>query len=253
MKRIRAYIIVLLITPVILLSWLMLTDSGLNWTYQNVASFLPADLNINKLEGRLIGPVTIKGFNYKNDGTLINAEQITVDWLPTALLAANINISQLHVKSLDIVLPATGNTGHIDKPSDKQTFILPEISLPWRLLLKNAEVDNLNLKQNDQQFHVNKIKLNATSLFSKININQLSINADTFMIDIQGKLQPVRDYRHDLNINWQLTLPSSEVIKGKGQLTGNMQTTRIQQTLSGPLKLKLDAKLNDLLNPLIPT
>ena len=248
MTRLRKLIIVLLLLPGIFLGWLTMSENGLKWAYQQAELYLPVELSFDKLEGRLIGPLTVTGFNYKQQGIDIHADQITVDWLPTALLAANINLSQLHVKSLDIALTDTEKTEQL--PAGKQPLKLPDISLPWRLLLKNAEVDNLNLKQNDQQFHVDKIKLNATSLFSKINIKQLSINADAFMIDIKGKLQPVGDYRHDLNINWQLTLPSSEVIKGKGQLTGNMQTTRIQQTLSGPLKLTLDAKLNNLLNQL---
>ena len=250
MKRLRLLILLLLLIPVLFLVWLTATEHGLNWSYQQVESYLTTELSINKLEGRLIGPVTITGFKYQQDGTVISAQQIKADWLPTDLLAANINISQLHIQSLKIVLPKTDESEQTHAAETKQEIKLPEISLPWRLVLKGAEIDGLNVIQNDQVFRLNKVTLNATTLFSKINIKQLSINADTFAVDINGTLQPVRDYGHDLNLGWQFTLPSGEVLKGKGQLAGSIQQTRLQQTLSGPLQLTFDATLTDLLKSL---
>ncbi len=75
----------------------------MNWVYHRVESYLPENLSVQKLEGSLLGPVTVNGFKYQQDGTVIKAEQITLNWQPTALLAANINVSQFHIKSLDIV------------------------------------------------------------------------------------------------------------------------------------------------------
>ncbi len=250
MKRLRLAILLLLLVPILFLGWLTFTENGLNWAYQQAELYLPAELNVDKLEGRLIGPVTIKGFEYQQEGTAISADKITADWLPTALLAANINISQLHIQSLKIVLPKTSEAEQAAAAKTKQEIKLPEISLPWRLLLKDAVVNGLSVSQNEQVYKLNKVTLNATTLFSKINIKQLSITADTFAIDIKGKLQPVSDYRHDLNLNWQLTLPSSEILKGEGKLAGSIQKTRVQQTLTGPLQLTLDAQLTDLLKQL---
>ncbi len=137
--------------------------------------------------------------------------------------------------------------------------------MPLRLALTNAEIDGLSVRQNvqrqkdqsqidreqnDQILKLNKIKLNATSLFSKVDIKQLTISADAFNIEIKGKLQPTNDYHHDLAINWQFTLPSKEIAKGEGQLTGNTKSTHITQNLSGPLQLTLDATLKDLLEQL---
>ena len=250
MKRLRLIISAALIIPAMFFAWLTVTENGLNWAYQQAELYLPVKLNINKLEGRLIGPVTVKGFEYQQDGMSINAQQITLDWSPAALLAANININQLHIQSLAIVLPNTAETEQTQTQASRQTITLPEISLPWRLLLKDVEVDSLSVQQDEQVFKLNKIKLNATTLFSKINIKQLSIDAETFSLVMKGKLQPTRDYRHDLDVSWQFTLPSSEVIKGKGQLTGSMQKTHIIQTISEPLQLALDVTLINLLDQL---
>ena len=248
MKRVRLFIVVLLVIPVLLLSWLTATENGLHWLYQRIEFYLPAELSLTKLEGKLIGPITVSGFEYQQDGTLITADQIIVDWQPGALLAANINISRAYIQSLTIVLPATEETEQTQ--TTEQTLTLPEVSLPWRLLLKHAEVDGLSISQDEQHVNLNKIKLSATTLFSQINIKELDINADTFSMNIKGKLQPTQHYRHDLKINWQTSLPSSAIINGHGQLVGDMQSTRVKQELKGPLQLTLDAELNNLLNQL---
>jgi translocation and assembly module TamB len=250
MRPLRLVIVVILVLPVLLLGWLTSTEHGLNWAYQKAELYLPFDLHIDKLEGRLIGPLTVEGFEYQQDGLSIHAGRITIDWLPSALLTASIDVNELQVHSLDIVLPKKEDDTEAEDLAATQTIVLPEIHLPWRLLLRNAELNDINISQDGQAFKVNKVKIDASTLFSKINIKHLDIHADTLNLDIKGKLHPTRDYRHELSLNWQLTLPSSEILTGKGKLTGDMKNTRIQQNLSGPLQLTLNAELADLLEQL---
>jgi translocation and assembly module TamB len=250
MNKFRLIIISLLLVPVIFLGWLTATEQGLNWAWRQAEFYLPLEVSINKLEGKLIGPLSIKGFEYQQDGVMVNAQQITIDWLATALLAANINISQLHIESLNIIISETGEAiSEPDQPAE-QAIKLPDVYMPWRLLLHDVEINDFNLVPNGQTIHLNRIKLDATTLFSRIRIKQLSIEADQYNIAVKGKLQPAHDYPHDLDINWQYALPDSETLKGKGKLAGSMQTTRLQQSLSGPLKLTLDTELNDVLEHL---
>ena len=247
MKRILLILFaVLLLIPLILLTWLTATESGLHWTYQQARAYLPAELSMNKLEGRLSGPIIVRGIEYRQDGAVIKAEQILFNWQPLSLLLANIDISRLHIQSLNIVLPKTEKTDQ----SPVQALDLPDIHLPWRMKLEHGQIDDLSINQDDQTYRLKQIKLAATSLFSKIDIDALSISADTFNLNITGELKPTRNYSHDLDISWQTQLPSSVVIKGNGQLKGNMVKTRIKQQLDAPLQLTLDAEVRDLLRQL---
>jgi len=247
MRRTRLIIVLSLLLPVILLSWLTLSQSGMRWLYQQVEFYLPLELSIASMEGKLIGPITVSGFEYQQDGMLIKAKQITLDWQPAELLIAHIDISQLHIRSLDIVLPDTESAAQA-QPDQPSITILPEINLPWRLLLKDGLVDGLSISQNGETYTVNRVKLDATTLFSKINIKELAVDADTYSVEIKGNLSPTSNYRHELDISWQTRLPSSAILKGQGQIRGDMEKTRLTQRLQGPLQLSLDAELNDLLN-----
>ena len=245
-RRLIIAVLLLLLLPAVLLSWLTLTENGLRWAWHQAEAFIPGEITLNTLSGKLIGPITLDGIEYRQDGTLIKAERILIDWQPTALLAASVNISRVHIQALEISLPETEAT---EQPTT-QPLILPEISLPWHTLLRNADIDGLRISRQGQSFDLEHIRLDATTLFSKVDIEQLHIKGDTFSLDIKGELRPARSYRHDLSIDWKAELPSSAVINGTGQLTGNLQKTHLNQRLNGPLQLSLDADVMDALDRL---
>ena len=242
MRRLRILLLILLL-PLALLVWLMATESGLRWAYQQAESYLPAGLSLNTPQGKLIGPVTLENVEFLQDGMIIKAEQVILDWHPGALLAANVDIDRVRIKSLSIALPAA-------QPSD-QPLALPEIFLPWRIALKNVQIDDFSFSQDEQVLTLRQIRLSASTLLSKVDIEEFSMLVDdSFSLNIKGELRPTRHYQHDLDIHWHATLPSGAVLDGSGALAGDMQHTHLKQQLRGPLQLTLNAELSDLLDRL---
>lgn len=241
MKRVLQRIIAIsLLAPFVVLAWLTLTESGLQWVYQRGEPYQPAGLMIKTLEGRLIGPITIKGVDFKQNGMLIKTDQITFDWRPSSLLTANIDISSLHTQSLKVFLPRAGK--------NNQPITLPEINLPWRMTLKNVVINGISINQNEKKIDLQQIKINANTLLSKINIDELNIKTNTLNLNIKGEIYPTRKYRHELEADWEAVLPSQTVIKGNGKIAGDIEKTRLKQYLSSPLQLTLDAEVKDLLD-----
>ena len=242
MKRLYILLLILLL-PLVLLVWLMATESGLRWVYQQAEPYLPAGLSLNAPQGKLIGPVTLENVEFEQDGMTIKAGQIIVDWHPGALLVANVDIDRVRIKSLSIALPAA-------QPSD-QPVALPEIFLPWRIALKDVQIDDFSFSQDEQMFTLRQIRLSASTLLSKVDIEEFSLLVDdSFSLNIKGELRPTRHYRHDLDIHWRATLSSGAMLDGSGALTGDMQRTHLKQQLRGPLQLRLDTELSDLLERL---
>ena len=240
-RRLRKLIVILLLLPVMALAWLTMTENGLHWSYQQVEPYLPDKLTVTKLEGRLIDSITAKGIEFQQDGAIITAEQLSLEWLSVALLTAKVDITRLHLQALKIVLPESENTGQ------PQPLSLPEVNLPWRMELKNVQVDGFSIIQNKQSFDLQQIRLKASTLFSQVDIGELTIVADDFILNIEGELQPTGDYFHELAVRWQQALNSETMLKGTGQIAGNIKKSRINQQLTGPLQLTLNAEINDLL------
>lgn len=248
MRRLRLAIVVLLLLAGALLVWLSATQSGLRWGYEQASRYLPGELRIAEVRGRLIGPITLRGFEFEQDGTRVKADQILLDWQPMALLTTQINISRVHIQSLEIVLPEPTETAKSEPTLPG--IQLPEIHLPWRMALQEAQIDDFSFSRGEQNLKLNQIKLSANTQISTIKIKTFSVSADNFSLNIEGELNPVRSYRHDLAMVWQLKLPSGERVDGSGRLKGNVQSTQLSQQLRGPLQLSLNAELNDLLDQL---
>ncbi|MCW8934295.1 MAG: translocation/assembly module TamB domain-containing protein [Gammaproteobacteria bacterium] len=247
MKRGLLILLILLVpVPLMVFFWLTMTQAGLQWSYHQAKPYLPAELSINNIQGKLFGPITLTDLEYKTHDTVIRSRQIIVDWKPVDLLLTQIDIHYLHIQSLNIVLPDTEQ----NQPPQNQILSLPEINLPWHITLNNAVIESMSLTQNEQTYDVDIIKLNARSTFNKIDIDEFSVSADTYNIKVMGKLYPTKNYRHDLKINWQAELPSRAIVKGSGSITGNVKKNRLKQKVSGPLQLTLDAEFYDLLNQL---
>ena len=241
-RSLRILIALPLLAAVVALTWLAGTDSGLHWAYQNVKNYLPGELSLGKIEGRLIGPITVIDTEYQQDGVTIKADQLTLDWQPRALLTSKISINSLHIQSLKIVLP---------KPKENnQPVVLPEIHLPWRLALRGVAIDHISINRPTQTIDLKQIKLDATTLFNQIDVEKFSVNLDNLSLNIKGELRPTQKYRHDLKIHWRAKLPSNEVIDGNGRLSGTIETTHLKQKLSGPFQLTLIAEARDLLDKL---
>lgn len=246
MKSVRRFLVAVILLAIILATWLSTTQSGLAWAFQRAKSHLPPELTIERLEGRLIGPISIDGLEYTLGKYSVKADQITLDWSPGALLSTNVDINRIHVQSLEIRLPPS------DAESDnaEKVVSLPDIHLPWRLTLRDVLVHSITLNQGSESFRLRQAELNATALLGRVRIEAFSIEGDNFNLNIEGTLRPTKHYRHHLDIQWQAHLPSKAMIQGHGQLAGNLKTTKVTQALSGALTLSLKAKLHNLLDKL---
>jgi translocation and assembly module TamB len=244
MKRWRLVILIVLLLPLIALGWLLATESGLHWAYRQAQPYLPQSFSVQNISGSLAGPMTLSTIEYTQDGVQVKADTIVVNLQLSALFAANIDVSQLYIKSLDIALAKTQPPEPKQTPADKIT--LPDISLPWLTVIRQAEVDGFSLTQDEQQFSLAQIKLSVSTLFSQIDIKQLDVIAESFSFTIRGKLKAEQRYKHSLKIDWQASLPAGELLKGSGQLKGDIHATQLTQKLTGPLQLSLDGNINDL-------
>jgi len=223
--------------------WLGNSSTALNWTYQQLHSAIPGQIEFESLQGKLFGPIKITQLNYRVNELTVNSEQLVIDWQPLSLLRGKINIRQLilHNTHIEYALATTQTTEQNQPP-----FSLPEIYLPWQMELQQLQMNSVQLKRGTDSIQLQQLTLSASALFGEISINQLSIQAEQFNARLNGTLQPARNYQHRLNINWQLQTHDT-LLSAEGSLEGNHRNTRLTQHFSGPLQGTLNLKLNDLL------
>ncbi|MCW9004958.1 MAG: hypothetical protein OQK70_06835, partial [Gammaproteobacteria bacterium] len=242
LTRLFYTLVLLLLSGMLGLSWLGMSESGLQTAFRLANVYLPGTVSTEKLQGKLLGTVLIRKISYQVDGTLITASNIKLKWSPASVFNKNIKINQLHLQSLNIVLSQSEKT---NQPID-----LPEIYLSWHISLADLLIDEFSFRQNNQAIELKQISLSANSQFDRINIDKLNLKTNTLELDLKGEIETSRHYQHQLAIQWQARPLPSVVISGHGQVSGNTQALSIHQQISGPLQLTLNAEVRDLLKQL---
>jgi len=243
-KKMLRVTVLLLVLPLGIIFWLIGTESGLNFVYQNTKSYIPGSITIGMLQGSLVGSISAKDLQYKHNGTLINIAKLKMNWLPAGLFTNSLDINRLHLQSVKITLPADDNS----KPG--YPVILPEIDLPWRITLKNIVIEDFNLNQADTNFDLKKIKLDASTLFNQVKVKSLVFITEYAELNLKGQLYLGQNFKHKFEINWRAKLPANTTLESKGSIEGNIKSLKIFQTVSGPVQLIFKAEVHDLLDKL---
>ena len=238
-----AGVIATVLIPLLALSWLVATQSGLRWAVSQGAPYLPGELALEDVQGSLLGPIVIQGLAYRQDGTVAKAQRIELVWQPLSLLAATIDVNRLHIESLEIAL----------SPSEEpqSAMVLPEIRLPWRVQVTDLQINGASLEQNGQHHDLQQLSLNASSLFSQIDIEALSLVGEGFSLALKGQIRPTKRYPHQLQTEWRVQLPSEQWLMGRGELNGDLDQLKLTQHLRGPLLATVDGEIDDPLGAFI--
>ena len=73
------------------------TEWGLHFVMARAAGYAPGTLHFDRLSGRLVGPLHIRGLTYRDENTDIRVDGIDLNWAPLALIHGT-----LHVTTLDM-------------------------------------------------------------------------------------------------------------------------------------------------------
>lgn len=253
MKRLLLITVtLLLLPPLVALSWLTATESGLHWISQHLISALPGTLTMSSLKGSLAGTIIVQDIRYQQDELLIQSDRISMAWSPMALLMARIHLDHFHSQSLKVKLPqsaANDQTSDLSETKLQKTK-LPEIELPWRLLIDNVILDQIEISKDEQSFNIDQIRLSMTTLLDRVDLDTLSLKTGPYELNLTGDLSLSQPYAHQLNTRWLYHLTSTQTFRGEGELLGNLLSTDLTQRVSGPMQVTLNLNFKDLLQEL---
>jgi translocation and assembly module TamB len=243
-RRLLYGLMVLLLLPVTGLAWLMNSESGMRWSYQQALPHLPDSLTLTGLSGTLAGPLTAHRIRYQDRSQILDASHVTLNWNPWGLLKADFDISDLQIQALDIDI--LDNTD-VNEPDD-QPISLPQITLPLGISLDSAVINAIDIRRDADSYQLRQIRASATARADRLEIKQLDIDSEKLKLSLQGRLHPVADYAHDIKLRWQTVLPSGASVEAEGEVIGDLRSTRVSQSLQGAVQLQLAIDLQELLS-----
>ncbi len=224
--------------------YLLYTQDGSRRLYSVVQSLLPGDLQVEIFNGRLAGPLELKGLVYRQaDGLMLSSERIYLDWRPTRLLDLNLDILELSLTATRLQLPRDEQAG---ARSESQPF--QGVGLPLGVTLSHFSSQGFELVRggNGDPVLIDSLVLSATSHGDHIAIAQLQAEAYSSRLALQGTLGLQARLPMAFDLSWSHSLESGPGLAGEGRLSGDLQRLNLEQRLAPPVDGRLQAALSDI-------
>lgn len=232
MRRILKYLLLVLTGLLALvlggLGVLTGTESGSRWLVNQTVFYLPGELQVAGINGRLISGLTLTGVDYRLDQTALRLERLELRWRAAALLHGTLRIQQLRARNVHYREP--------EAAPDTEPFTLPErIALPFAIRLDKAEITGLQVTLGSEQSVVDEIVLSARAgPLQGLVVKQLEIRAPGSAAQLSGRADLHQPYAFNCNIRWHAQLPDAVPANGQARLEGDLTRVRVDHTLFQP-------------------
>lgn len=246
-------ILLLLIVVIVgLVAWVTTTRSGLAFAWGQIGPRLPEGMEIASVEGRLIGPLEVRGVKYETEAMKVAVNAVDLDWTASELLSATVHVRNLAVRGVDYEATKIIDTPEPEPEEPAEPFSLPDaIDLPVTIQIDNVALDDISAitAPDAEPFVVDSARLaNARLDGEQWRIESLTGHGPMFDIDAQAELNPRGGYATNLSLNAALRLPDLAPIEADAEIDGDLADLGLRATVAAPYNVALDGHVTDALD-----
>lgn len=218
---------------------LLETQAGLSWAVGIAENHSGGKLEIGTAKGRLAGPLTLKNVRIELSGVVISANQLKLDWKPSAIASGNLYVEQLH-----------GGGVHIaTRPSQQSSSGgLPEkIHLPLHVIVNEAAFENVRLKTAARTVELDRLAFALDADDERTRLEKLEARGPRLALGGNIRVEAHGDWPLRMRLAAILRPPNQPVIEGRTRLDGELRgTLKLSQTLHAPFPATLKVQAEKL-------
>jgi autotransporter translocation and assembly factor TamB len=241
MKK-RVFLIVLaavLALPLVLIG-LLYTEAGTRWLLRQGFAFLPAEIAADAIEGRLLGRLTLTGFDYRSDTAHIAVDRFVFAWKPARLFGGTLAIDEIVVDTPAIILTPS------EAPAAQKPFApnsLPR--LPIGIFIGRARITDLTFRQGETEQRLDELQFSARTENERLIIPDLALKTDNAALNARAEVTLRGELAFLLAAEGQAAAGEYGDWKGKAQLQGDARQIRLESQLASPFELQLKGTADD--------
>lgn len=247
-------VLLLLVVVLGLIAWVATTRSGLDFAWGQIGPRLPQGIEIASVEGRLIGPLEVRGVKYETDTMKVAVNAVDFDWTASELLSTTVHVRNLAVRGVDYEVTQIVEPPEPEPEEPAEPFSLPDaIDLPVTVQIDRVALDDISATTapEAEPFVVDSVRLaNARLDGEQWRIESLTGHGPLFDIDAQADLTPRGGYATNLSLNATLRLPDLAPIEADAEITGDLADLSLSAQVAAPYNVALDGHLTDALDNL---
>ncbi len=199
--------------------WVVGTQDGARWVFDWIPRAGLVELRVEKVEGRLLGPLSIEGLKLEVPGARIDLDHARLEWVPGALLRRQARVSNLAAGTLVVHLRETDDVPHDGTPPR-----VPE--LPVSVIVDRASLDRLEIHVPPPD--TDEAPVTPPQIVAAARIDRFEWAGAKFSIEhLEGRHEMVGR----ISAHAQATLaPESVRVEKLSVVTGGQTPTRIDAT-----------------------
>ncbi len=234
---------VLAVAIVAITWWLVGTESGFKFIVASGTSRSPVTITIDKVEGRVLGPLRLGGIVVEQSGTKLRIEGASLDWDASGLWKKQLYVRSLLVDGVALTLGPPDPNAPPPKPFERF-----DIELPVDVVVDSLRLRAISFRQagRPDSFAIREIGLDGLRYEDSLGVQRFAVATPWGELGFRGWVQTRGPYPLDLAIQWSLTPPGQPRIAGSGTITGNLDTLGIQQHVTEPAQVFVTARLESL-------
>ncbi len=224
--------------------WLVATAQGLEWAIHLASQHLEIDIETDEVQGRLLGPVTLRNIRYRDqDGNTMAVSRLELDWRPQALLDATLHVRRLMVQQVVVQqAPAAAK--------DTTAAAMPEVRLPIAIVVDDARIIGMRFSGpgTQQPLAVESVRLRGRTDRDAMSFESLEINAQDYSLRAAGQIMPQGEYPLTVNIDWSVQHPMiAAPLRGRSAVEGTLNRLKTESVFASPTVAKLSLEIADVL------
>ncbi|MDI3325844.1 translocation/assembly module TamB domain-containing protein [Pontibacterium granulatum] len=232
------------------LLYIVTSSKGLQQMITIGQRWLPGELQVQQIEGRLLDSFSLHGLSYHHPGIQISLKRLSLNWDPRALLSGT-----LRIHSIEMIEPELSWEASPSNSSARTSPALTDIALPFGMQIDSLSITHLSLhspgeaEAHPQALTISQANIQLRSEQHTWTVDQLDIVAPTGQLQLEGQIHTRGHYPMTLNTHWVFHLPNNPVLKGQGTIEGNLAELKIEQQLTGVIAAEASASLQLLQSP----
>jgi translocation and assembly module TamB len=236
----------LTVTSLVIGLWsLLATEPGLSLTWRVVSSVLPTSVALEGLEGRLVGPLEVRGLTYTSDRIRVVVQHATIDWDLGALPGRVLDVRDLDARGVALEIrdgEPSRDRGVTAGPSS--------FALPVEVRVAGARVREITLDGLSEGLPqvVDSLVLVDGAYRSEANLRTIDVWGPDGSLRLSGRLRTEDRYPFRFEVAGTLRVPGlEEAVELESEASGDLDDARLELVVRRPLALAMAAELHDAL------
>lgn len=236
---------VLLLVVMLLVAWLLGTQSASRALWSGVSGAVDG-LTAESVEGRLGGPLSLRGVRFENENLRLTVGSLQLDWSPSGLLGGEVLLDTLHVADV-----AYTQLQPAPPSEDSEPFSLPDrLSLPVAIELRDILLRSFAYRSapDAEPVLVDEAALVAGFRGTDLSIGQFSAHGPLFCVEANASAETRKDYPSTLALQWQASPQDLAPLQGTLAVDGDLSLLQVTHSVEAPYNSSQRIEISDLLD-----